>query len=61
MKNPREMRARAERYRKHARAITDTTVQEVIRSVADNLDHEADRIDHDAEGEPDKPREPRGH
>lgn len=45
MKNPKEMRARAERYRGHARAISDPMVRDVIRSVADNLEHEADRIE----------------
>ena len=45
MKNPKEMRARAERYRGHARAISDPVVQDVIRSVADNLEREADRIE----------------
>lgn len=47
MKNPQEMRARAERYRKHAQAISDQEVQHVIRSVADNLEREADRIEHE--------------
>lgn len=45
MKNPREMRARAERYRGHARAMSDPVVRDVIRSVADNLEHEANRIE----------------
>lgn len=45
MKNPKEMRARAERYRGHARAISDPIVRDMIRSVADNLEHEAERIE----------------
>ena len=51
MKNPKEMRARAERYRGHAQALSDPKVREVIRSVADNLEHEADRIEHEQDQE----------
>jgi hypothetical protein len=50
MKDPKEMRARAERYRKHAQAVTDPDVQRVIRSVADNLQREADRIERGEDG-----------
>ncbi len=46
------MRARAERYRRHAQAITDTDVQQVIWSVADNLEREADRIERGEHGGP---------
>lgn len=55
MKSPKEMRARAERYRGHARAITDPAVQEVIQSVADNLEQEAERIEHEQSKARDKP------
>ncbi len=51
MKNPKEMRARAERYRKHALAITDISVQNVIESVADKLEQEADRMEREAKAQ----------
>jgi hypothetical protein len=50
MKDPKEMCPRAERYRKHAQAVTDPDVQRVIRSVADNLQREADRIERGEDG-----------
>jgi hypothetical protein len=52
MKDPKEMRVRAERYRRHAQAITDPDVQRAIRSVADNLEREADRIERGEDGGP---------
>jgi hypothetical protein len=55
MKDPKEMRARAERYRRHAQAITDPDVKQVIRSVADNLERDADRIERGENGGPKSP------
>lgn len=58
MKNPKEMRERAERYRGHAKAVADPSISDVIRSVADNLEHQAEELErHDSgKGDPDKER-----
>lgn len=45
MKNPTDMRARAERYRRHAKAITDLSVRDIINSVANNLEQEAEELE----------------